>query len=69
MPGLDGFGVLAALAGDPATCDIPVVISTSLPVDTALRSRLSRATMVLSKASLSRELVEAALRGAERAAA
>lgn len=26
LPGIDGFGVLSGLAGDPATSDLPVVI-------------------------------------------
>jgi signal transduction histidine kinase/CheY-like chemotaxis protein len=56
MPGLDGLAVAAALAADPATRRIPVVIATSTPVDDALRARLGRAgaVAVMAKGELSR---------------
>jgi len=33
MPGRDGYDVLAALKGDPGTCDIPVVLLTAKATD------------------------------------
>ena len=33
MPGRDGYDVLAVLKGDPATCDIPVVLLTAKATD------------------------------------
>jgi len=56
MPGLDGFQVLRALKGDPATSDIPVVIVTSRVLDEAeSRELLTMAAGILPKESVSRE--------------
>ncbi|MEU7908450.1 response regulator [Actinoplanes sp. NPDC049118] len=41
MPGMDGFDVVAALHGDPATSGIPVVILTAHTLTTADKARLS----------------------------
>jgi signal transduction histidine kinase/CheY-like chemotaxis protein len=50
MPGLDGFQVLADLKRDPATRDIPVVVSTSQVLSADDRRRLARdGCAVLSK--------------------
>jgi signal transduction histidine kinase/CheY-like chemotaxis protein len=61
MPQLDGFAVLDELAADPATRDIPVLISTSLNLDATARQRLAAARAFLPKAALSREVVSTAL--------
>lgn len=55
MPGMDGFEVLRRLHGDNAR--LPVIISTSLPVDAELLARLPEAIPVLSKDALSRDRV------------
>nr|BFE68860.1 hypothetical protein GCM10020092_021610 [Actinoplanes digitatis] len=41
MPGMDGFDVVAALHGDPATSGIPVVILTARSLTAADKARLS----------------------------
>jgi signal transduction histidine kinase/ActR/RegA family two-component response regulator len=57
MPRVDGFTVLNELAADPRTRNIPVVVSTSLTIDDALRARLPADVEVLSKNAISRESV------------
>lgn len=66
MPHLDGFTVLHELRSDPGTDSIPVVISTSLAVDDALRARLPADMPIMSKATLSRETVHSLLASAIR---
>ena len=61
MPGMDGFEVLAELARHDATRDVPVVVATSMAMDSGLQLRLRRAHRVLAKDALSRELVDAVL--------
>ncbi len=65
MPGLDGYGVLQALAAEAGTVAIPVVVCTSSALQPADRPRLARAAAVLPKHTLSREgllsAVEAAM--------
>jgi signal transduction histidine kinase/CheY-like chemotaxis protein len=41
MPGMDGFDVIAALHGDPATSGIPVVVLTARSLTAADKARLS----------------------------
>lgn len=55
MPGMDGFEVLRQLHGGKAR--LPVIISTSLPVDAELLARLPEAIPILSKDALSRDRV------------
>jgi PAS domain S-box-containing protein len=56
MPGIDGFGVVAALNEDPVTAGIPVLIVTATDVSPADRARLNGSvTSVLGKAGLDRE--------------
>lgn len=55
MPLMSGHEVLIELAADPKTRDIPVVISTSLPLTGELQTSLSNAAQLLSKSNLSKE--------------
>ena len=64
MPGLDGYAVLQALAADPATRGTPVVVSTSSALTPEVLRRLTGVVAVLSKRTLSKEAVAAALRRA-----
>ena len=64
MPVMSGQEVLRQLADDPKTRDIPVIVSTSLPLTTELQAQLSRAASVLSKSNLSKESLLGALAGA-----
>ncbi len=67
MPGLDGYGVLQALRGDPQTAGIPVVVVTSATLtDGQRRTLLERATLVLSKHELPTGGIAAALGQAVR---
>lgn len=61
MPVMSGHEVLIELAADPRTRDIPVVISTSLPLTGELQTELSRAAQLLSKSNLSKETLLDAL--------
>jgi signal transduction histidine kinase/CheY-like chemotaxis protein len=55
MPGMSGFEVLDELKQDPATCDIPVVIMTSKPLNSEDLDKLNARTVaVFSKEVLSR---------------
>lgn len=50
LPGMDGFGVLAGLAEEPATRDLPVVIvSARISVDDQIRGLESGAVAYLTK--------------------
>ncbi len=62
MPRVDGLEVLRQLRSNPATTLLPVLITTSLHVDTALVSRLPEGIPILSKQALSRERVNTMLR-------
>ncbi|WP_249161344.1 ATP-binding protein [Bradyrhizobium manausense] len=64
MPAVDGFTVLQELAADDRTNTIPVVISTSMTIDGALRSRLPEHVRLISKNAISRESVSSFLRDA-----
>lgn len=68
MPGMDGFAVFEALAADPETQPIPIVVLTSLAVDAGLNSRFPPGTRLLSKNMISRESVSLFLREAAQAA-
>ena len=62
MPGMDGYEVLRQLEADPGTKDIPVIIATSKVLSPAERAQLATRTgTILSKATLSRDSVRAAL--------
>ena len=61
MPNLDGFETIRELSSDPATRQIPVIVSTSSVIDNEMRARLSKAAAIVSKQSLSRETFGALL--------
>jgi signal transduction histidine kinase/CheY-like chemotaxis protein len=64
MPAVDGFTVLQELSDDERTSAIPVVVSTSMTIDPALRSRLPEHVRLISKNAISRESVSSFLRDA-----
>jgi signal transduction histidine kinase/ActR/RegA family two-component response regulator len=68
MPVLDGYAVLQALASDPLTRGVPVVVVTSSAAAPGTDARLAHAHAVLSKDALSREALAAALRDASERA-
>ena len=61
LPDIDGFDVMEHLRADPATADIPVIICTSSVLVAHQRARLSHARTILSKATLTREVMQHAL--------
>jgi signal transduction histidine kinase/CheY-like chemotaxis protein len=61
LPDIDGFDVMDRLRADPVTADIPVVVCTSSVLPGHQRRRLSHARAVLSKATLTREVMQRAL--------
>ena len=64
MPAVDGFTVLQQLGADERTSGIPVIVSTSMTIDAALRSRLPEHIRLISKNAISRESVSLFLRDA-----
>ena len=62
MPGIDGFGVLKELQGDPATAGIPVIIQTAKPITALDRNRLHLAAAVLDKRDSSQGELKAVLK-------
>ncbi len=58
---LHGLDVIEELRRSPHTADVPVVVVTSTTLSDADRERLPLAVPVLSKAHLTRELVQATL--------
>ena len=69
MPRLDGFGMLQALAADPGSRDIPVVVATGSELSPSILGRLSHARAVLRKDRLAPHDLLAALGGLEPARA
>jgi len=69
MPTVDGFTVLEQLGADERTSAIPVVVSTSMTIDTTLRSRLPERVRLVSKNTISRESVSLFLRDAVQSVA
>ncbi|MFD9642195.1 ATP-binding protein [Streptomyces sp. NPDC059082] len=61
MPAPDGYALLTALARDPLTARIPVVVLTSSDPSEVDRTRLTHARSVLSKTHLTRERILLAL--------
>jgi signal transduction histidine kinase/ActR/RegA family two-component response regulator len=62
MPVMTGQEMLRELAADPRTRDIPVIVSTSLPITATLLGELRAASKVLSKTELSRDTLLNAIR-------
>jgi CheY-like chemotaxis protein len=61
LPDIDGFDVMDRLRADPATADIPVIVCTSSVLTPQQRGRLTHARTILSKAALTREVMQRAL--------
>jgi CheY-like chemotaxis protein len=61
LPDIDGFDVMDRLRADPSTVGIPVIVCTSSVLTAHQRGRLDHARTILSKASLTRELMQRAL--------
>jgi CheY-like chemotaxis protein len=61
LPDIDGFEVMDRLRADPATAGIPVIVCTSSVLAGHQRSRLDHARTILSKATLTREVMQRAL--------
>jgi CheY-like chemotaxis protein/anti-sigma regulatory factor (Ser/Thr protein kinase) len=64
MPAVDGFTVLQQLGADERTSAIPVVVSTSMTIDPALRARLPDQIRLIAKNAISRESVSSFLQDA-----
>jgi len=61
LPDVDGFDVMDRLGADPATAGIPVVVCTSSVLTSQQRGRLAHARAILSKATVTREIMQRAL--------
>jgi signal transduction histidine kinase/CheY-like chemotaxis protein len=64
MPGADGFAVAARVRSDPRLCEVPIIVLTSQPVTAEDRQRLQSVGPILSKSSLSREVLRSAIQDA-----
>ena len=62
LPDIDGFDVMARLQADPMTADMPVIVCTSSVLTVQQRGQLGHARCILSKASLTRDVMQRALR-------
>jgi CheY-like chemotaxis protein len=58
---VDGFDVMERLSADAATAGLPVIVYTSSVLTPQQRGRLSHARAILSKAALTREVLQRAL--------
>jgi signal transduction histidine kinase len=63
LPDIDGFEVLDRLRSDASTAGIPIIVCTSSVVPPHQRTRLTHARAILSKATLTRELMQRTLAG------
>jgi signal transduction histidine kinase len=61
LPDIDGFDVMDRLSGDSVTAEIPVIVCTSSVLTQQQRDRLNHARAILSKATLTREVMQGAL--------
>jgi signal transduction histidine kinase len=61
LPDVDGFDVMDRLSSDPATSGIPVIVCTSSVLTPQQRGRLAHGRAILSKATMTREIMQRAL--------
>ena len=61
LPDIDGFDVMDRLGADPSTAGVPVVVCTSSVLTGHQRSRLNHARTILSKATLTRDVMQRVL--------
>ncbi len=61
LPDIDGFDVIERLSADPVTAEIPVIVCTSSVLSAHQRNRLNHARTILSKVTLTREVMQRAL--------
>ncbi len=61
LPDVDGFDVMDRMCADPVTAGIPVIVCTSSVLTPAQRGRLTHARAILSKATVTREVMQRAL--------
>jgi signal transduction histidine kinase len=61
LPDIDGFDLVDRLSADPATAAIPVIVCTSSVLTHPQRGRLAQARAIMSKATLTREVMQRAL--------
>jgi len=61
LPDIDGYDIMERLRADPATAGIPIIVCTSSVLAPHQRSRLKPAISILSKATLTREVMQRTL--------
>jgi len=61
LPDIDGFDVMDRLRADAATDGIPIIVCTSSVLTPLQRGRLNHAKVILSKATLTRDVMQRAL--------
>jgi signal transduction histidine kinase/CheY-like chemotaxis protein len=61
LPDIDGFDVMDRLRADPVTAGLPVIVCTSSVLTEQQRGRLNHARAILSKATLTREVMQRTL--------
>jgi signal transduction histidine kinase/CheY-like chemotaxis protein len=61
LPDVDGFDVMDRLGADPTTAGIPVIVCTSSVLTAQQRGRLAHARAILSKATVTREIMQRSL--------
>jgi CheY-like chemotaxis protein len=61
LPDIDGFDIMDRLRTDAATAGVPVIVCTSSVLTAHERGRLSHARTILSKATVTREVMQRAL--------
>ncbi len=61
LPDLDGFDVMDRLHADPVTAALPVIVCTSSVLTQQQRGRLNHARAILSKATLTRDIMQRTL--------
>ncbi len=61
LPDIDGFDVMDRLLADPVTAGLPIIVCTSSVLTQQQRDRLHHARAILSKATLTREIMQRTL--------